>query len=345
MLLLGRFLILEKLKLLKVDGTCFRDHDFNLFIVLGYIHPSNESYAVLKYTTEEERDSKRFLQAQGINDYVNALDFLKRKKPHLIKYSDFYDVDLLTVPYPDVKIVYDGFEKLKKIVENPSTRIQKLCASFCEIVVENLGFKLEDMGIRGSMLYGSPRPDSDIDITIFGKDKMRYFREHIDECSGITVMPPLEVERLAEFLKNIYPLSMEEIVPLLSKRKTKLDIEGIPISIKCVRSEKEIEEDIPVFKTVSCKTLGPAIVKGTVTDTSASLCYPVEYRIKDESPERNVEEILCFESLLAELVEEGDIIEVKGILQEVELDGRKRYRRIVISTVELAGKEYIKKIE
>lgn len=340
---LGLFLVRERFKMLKVDGTCFRDHDLNLFIVLGYIHPQEESHAVLKYTTEEERDSKRFLQAQGIYDYVNALNFLKSKKPHLIKYSDFYDVDLLTIPYSDVEIVYDGVEKLKKIVENPSSRIEKLCASFSEIAVENLGFKLEDMGVRGSILYGSPRPDSDIDITIFGKDKMHYFREHIDECPGITVMSPLEVERVSEFLKNISPLSMEEIVSQVSKRKTKLNIEGIPISIKCVRSEKDIEEDIPAFKTVSCKTLGPAIVKGTVTDSSASLCYPVEYRIKDESPERNVEEILCLESLFAEFVEEGDIIEAKGVLQEVELDGRKRYRRVVLSTVELAGQEYIKK--
>jgi predicted nucleotidyltransferase len=335
----------ERFKMLKVDGTCFRDHDFNLFIVLGYIHPPEESHAVLKYTTEEERDSKRFLQAQGIHDYVNALNFLKSKKPHLIKVSDFYSVDLLTIPYSDAEIIYDGVEKLRKVVKNPSSRIEKLCASFSEIVVENLGFKFEDMGVRGSILYGSPRPDSDIDITIFGKDKMRYFREHIDECPGITVMPLLEVERVSKFLKNISPLSMEEIVPHVAKRKTKLNIEGIPISIKCVRSEKEIEEDIPVFKTVSCKTLGPATVKGTVTDTSASLCYPVEYRIKDESPERNVEEILCLESLFAEFIEEDDTIEVKGVLQEVELDGRKRYRRIVISTVELAGKEYIKKIE
>ena len=174
---------------------------------------------------------------------------------------------------------------------------------------------------------------------------MRYFKEHIDECPDIAVMPPLEVERVSEFLKKISPLSMEEIVPQVSKRKTKLHIEDVPISIKCVRSEKDIEEDIPVFKTVSCKTKGPVIVRGTVTNSGANLCYPVQYCIKDVSPERNVEEILCLESLFAEFAEEGDNIEVKGVLQEVELDRVKKWRRVVISTVELAGQEYIKKID
>ena len=211
-------------------------------------------------------------------------------------------------------------------------------------ILVDLGIPEDSIHLRGSLLYSKPRPDSDLDISIVGKATFATFLEVIEEATGVKIMPDAEIKRNVGILSGICPLSEDELVLHVSRRKTKLHFEGIPVSVKCVRSNDEVERDFAHFSSIQATNVGEAIIHGVVTDASASCCYPVEFGVEAiDAEEHQISTILCFESLFAEFLLPGESFEARGVVQEVRLGKNPPNYRLILGTRELAGKEYLRR--
>ena len=157
-------------------------------------------------------------------------------------------------------------------------------------------------------------------------------------------MPESEVKRNISLLERICQLPRKTISFHIRRRKTKLNFENIPVSVKCIRSNHEIKVEIPEFSKIKANNIGPARITGTVIDSSASCCYPVEFTIKAKTNKnQEVSSIYCFESLFAEFLKTEEIFEAYGILQEIIIKNEPNSYRLVLGTRELEGKEYLRR--
>jgi predicted nucleotidyltransferase len=207
----------------------------------------------------------------------------------------------------------------------------------------DLGLPEDSIHLRGSILYAHPRPDSDLDLSIVGKENFAAYIDLIEQARGVKVMPPSEVERNVDLLSGVCPLPKNELVVHVRRRKTKLHFDDVPVSVKCVRSDADVKKEIPDFSLVRASNLGESIIQGTVLEASASCCYPVEFEVEAISPEgHQVSSILCFESLFAEFLLPGESFEAKGIIQKIKIGNNACHYRLILGTRELVGKEYLR---
>lgn len=325
------------------DGICFNTDEGHLFISLGYIHPRNGVYSVLKYYQKENGGIQRTLLGRGVADFIDSLPLLIEQHPNYLQYSPVYDCELLCIPNHDITCVYDGLQRYRELSLDPQNRFEKAASSLRRILID-LGLSEDSIHLRGSILYAQPRPDSDLDLSIIGKENFALYLDLIGEAPGVEVMPLAELNRNVDLLAGICPLSKEELIPHIRRRKTKLHFEGIPVSVKCVRSDTEVEEEIPDFSLMRVTNLGEAIIRGTVLDASSSCCYPVEFGVAaGDAQGRKISTVLCFESLFAEFLLPGESFEAKGVVQEVIVGTDSPAYRLILGTRELAGKEYLRR--
>ncbi len=338
----GRTLLKRYLKL--KDGLCFNIEEEHLLISLGYIHPPNHVYSVLKYYKKGNGQIQRTLLGRGVTDFVDSLPLLLEKHPKYLEYSPTYDCELLCIPNNDITHIYDGLKRYREISENPRNKFEQAAARL-RIILIDLGLPEESIHLRGSILYSQPREDSDLDISIEGKKIFKRYLEVIHQAPGVSVMPPSEVERNVNLLAGVCPLSKDHITFNIRRRKTKLTYGNIPVSVKCIRSDYEIRNEVPVFSSIKARNLNPTRITGIIKDASASCCYPVEYKISAKNNQGyEVTTIYCFESLFAEFLQIGEYFEAYGILQEILIKDNPKTYRLILGTRELAGKEYLRRI-
>ncbi|MFX0115490.1 MAG: hypothetical protein ACFFB3_13160 [Candidatus Hodarchaeota archaeon] len=326
------------------DGICFNTQEGHLFISLGYIHPPGNVYSVLKYYQKENGQIQRTLLGRGVTDFVDSLPLLIEQHPNYLEYSPVYDCELLCIPSRDITCIYDGLQRYRELSQNPRNKFEKAASNLREILID-LGLPEDSLHLRGSILYARPRPDSDLDLSIIGKKNFATYLELIDQAPGVGVMPSTEINRNVALLAGVCPLPRDELIPHVRRRKTKLVFEGIPVSIKCVRSDTEVRKEIPKFSLIRTTNLGEAIIHGTVLDASSSCCYPVEFEVDAlDGNDRRISTILCFESLFAEFLFPGETFEARGVVQEVVVGNDSPVYRLMLGTRELAGKEYLRRI-
>lgn len=324
------------------DGTCFNTQKGHLFISLGYLHPPKSIYSVLKYYQKENGEIQRTLLGRGVSDFVDSISLLKDDHPNFLQYSPAYDCELLCVPNQEIIHVYDGLKRYRELCTNPRNKFE-IAATRLRSILMGLGLPEDSIHLRGSILYAQPRPDSDLDLSIVGKENFSSYIDVIDEARGVKVMPPSEVERNVDLLSGVCPLPKNELVKHVRRRKTKLHFDGVPVSVKCVRSDTEVKREIPSFPLVKASNLGETTLQGTVLEASASCCYPVEFDVDAISSGGNqISSILCFESLFAEFLLPGESFEAKGMIQEVNIGNNTPVYRLILGTRELVGKEYLR---
>lgn len=325
------------------DGTCFNTKEGHLFISLGYLHPLDGIYSVLKYYQKENGEIQRTLLGRGVADFVDSLSLLMEDHPNFLQYSPVYDCELLRIPNQEIFHVYDGLERYRELCTNPKNKFE-IAATRLRSIFMDLGLPEDSIHLRGSILYAHPRPDSDLDLSIVGKENFAAYIDLIDQAHGVKVMPPSEVERNVNLLSGVCPLPKNELVMHVSRRKTKLHFDGVPVSVKCVRSGADVKREIPDFSLIRASNLGETTLQGTVLEASASCCYPVEFEVDAISSEgHQVSSILCFESLFAEFLLPCESFEAKGIVQKVNIGNNAPVYRLILGTRELAGEEYLRR--
>ncbi|MEM4189700.1 MAG: hypothetical protein QW544_04200 [Candidatus Caldarchaeum sp.] len=327
----------------------FRDHDFIetdegwIFGVVSDTHPLGRVLVYPKYVPGDgvwSRDGisyRRVLAAYTSHEVAQALEMVRRLKPHYIYHDPVTDEDFTYIPVENIKKHYRCDERLQLILRKPANKLEEKCAKLVRRISSTAGVDGMFFGVSGSLLLQLHNPAADIDLVVYGGEN---FRKAV-KASRQTQTPHDVKQTQNMTVKNYmtkYPITAEDAEKLAARCWTRGVFEGVFYSLHAVRLLEEIRAE---YGTRLYKPVGVKKTSLRVLDASEGVFTPAVYQVEDLEGE--VETLLCYDTTFAGLFNEGDVVEAVGKLEKVEdLAKGVTYYSLLVGSVKTANMEYVR---
>ena len=346
-----------------MDGRKPKDRDFletregMLFCVTGYLHPPDKYTAYLKYSPAPvgkwragEVSYRRELEYYRVDKVADTIAYLEQNYPHYVHYCPVRGIKFSMVPHKYVERYYIPEERLRELLESPRDCLEEEVCAFVDEIVAHTGLRREDFGITGSILLGIHNPAfSDIDLLVYGLEEARKVRAMLK--GGISSkIRPVAGKALEEWCAGVaehFPLSLAEARYLAGRRWNYGFFQGRYFSIHPTRRDEEIKEN---YGDRVYRERGMARIRAVVADASQSLFTPAVYKVENAEVIEGgvgaqhaaplIEEVVSYEGLFRDVVDDGEEIEARGKLESIN----GQHYRLVVGTTMLRGRGYIKPI-
>jgi predicted nucleotidyltransferase len=304
------------------------------FCLVGYVHPPGRYVAYLKYTpagagkwARGEVAYRRELPYYHVRHVRQTLDWLESEHPRYLWTDPATGLRFSHVPVDAVARYYMPERRLAEIVAGPGDPLERETRGLVTLLTDAAGLPLEGLGISGSILLGLHNPAfSDIDLLIYGADRVRRLRAMIDRLAGEGLVP-LPDDRRAEWRAETsvrFGLDGDTVAHLESRRWHYRLFHGRYVSLHPTRANHEIRE---AYGDRRYTPMGRATVEARVTDASEAVFLPAVYRVADvrwlEGGPGPLEEIVAFEGLYGGAADEGEQVLVTGHLEAEHAGGRR----------------------
>jgi len=309
-----------------------------IFAVKGLVHPPDRLVAYLRYVADPTGDRVREgIRYRRVYGFEEQLAMVRSRYPQYMHYDEAWDVELQSVPRDRVWRKYDPSEGLKCLMSsNTDDPLVQAAKGFAEKLSSASGVDVKDMGISGSLLLSLHTSSSDIDFVVYGVKNCLKARDALrgllDEGEDFKRFDEERMRGLFDFRATETPMDYEVFVEQ-EKRKV---IQGLYKGyVYFIRFLKDLDEVGEAYGERRCRRLGVAEVRARVIDDSESLFTPCNYKVEclevseGEVDARALREVTSFRGRFAEQAFEGEVIDVRGILEEVRFRGE-RYQRIVV---------------
>jgi predicted nucleotidyltransferase len=304
------------------------------FCLVGYLHPPGRYAAYLKYTpatagkwARGEVAYRRELPYYHVEHVRRTLDWLAAEHPRYLWTDPATGLRFSHVPAEAVVRYYAPERRLAEIVAAPGDPLEREVRDLVTLLGAAAGLPLDAFGISGSILLGLHNPAfSDIDLLVYGADRVRKLRAVIDGLRG-EGLEPLPEDRRARWRAETsarFALGQAAVASLEARRWHYRLFRGRYVSIHATRADEEIRE---AYGDRRYTPRGRAVVEARVTDAGEALFLPAVYRVADvrwhEGEPGPLEEIVSFEGLYCGAAAEGERILVTGHLEAERTGGRR----------------------
>ncbi|MHC1572929.1 MAG: DNA polymerase subunit beta [Candidatus Syntropharchaeales archaeon] len=289
-----------------------------IFAVVSYSRRSDTSAeALLRYIPDEHGERVR---SDGVKfrkmDFEESFEFLKIEKPEYIV------GDLHRIPFEDIKEVLRPDQKIQSLLYDPEIKL----------IVETFregGIPLSMMGVTGSWLCDLAISSSDIDFVVYGEsffDAIRVLKQA--KVDGLISELDQEMWRKI-YNKRVPEISFDEFLAHEMRKGNRGMIGERYFDLLYVNDKLEA----PFYDRG--EVLGRYKIEAVVTDASGSFDSPSVFKVDHDE----VDEVLSFTHTYAGQVLEGEVMEARGVLEEV--DG---VRRLIVGTTREARGEWIRSL-
>jgi len=287
--------------------------DLCIFSVVDYRHPDERIRALLRYIPDEGGERRR----RGLS--YRKVEF--EESFEVIDKTRYLVTDVHEVPRSEVMEILRPPEGLKRAMRR-SERVKGLMKIMS-------GIPEGKIGITGSYLCELEDENSDIDLVVYG-NFWNVARKMIREATLKGEMKELTDEMWRMIYRKRDPeISFEEFLIHERRKWNRGAIGDVYFDLLYV------SEEPPPFYPKG-ERIERAEITARVVDASHSFNSPAIYRV--EHPE--IEAVLSYTHTYAGQALEGELIEAKGWIEELE-DGR---RILVVGSSRRAKGEYIKSI-
>jgi hypothetical protein len=313
-----------------VEGAYVETVEGLIFSVKGLSHPEGLVVAYLRYVPDPGGERVR-----GPRRYRRVYDLEETDEFLCVHHSVYLNpikgkgLTLQSVPVDRISRVYSPAERLRELGEGPSTELEASTASFASVLSSESGVPLSSLGVSGSALIGLAGPSSDIDIVVYGLD------------AGLKVYGALS--RLREEGGWIRPYDSGGVMGVVSSRwgdtgfdlamfvqsETRKVLHGLvgdrDYFVRLVPNPLEMEAE------VVSRPLGRAVIRVTVVDSERSIYTPCTYLVGDcsvqgEDQKPEVTQLMSYRGKFTEQAREGEVVEARGTIEEVEYRDRTTHR-------------------
>jgi len=337
------------------DRDIFHDVEGRVFVVLGFIQPSNRILSFLKYLPDpngewQSGDIKyKRLFWGSVSSTVDGMNILPSN--YIVQDSHF-GTDLLEPPRENVTKYFSPEMRLKEIIDGgPNDPLEELAKRGAETLHDALNIRLDHIGVAGSILWkGHSLGKSDINMNIYGFDtswKLHSNYESLTEGREGTRLRELpDWKHAMSRVHARVPLMKSEDLENLFARRKALCLGDICIGITPILlpGESPIQHGSEVYTAVTPK---PCTISMEIENADFGIFHPSIY--EGQSPSLDVLEgdsvsrIMVYDGAFGGLVRTGDQVEVTGTLQRVvPSNGASPFYQIMVGTKSGAGNEYIR---
>lgn len=308
-----------------LEGDYIETVDGLFFAVKGLHHPVDGVIATLRYVPDPEGERKREgVKYRRMYDLEETTRLLGAEHPGYLNRVEGLSLVLQTVPLEKIRRVYKPVERLARIMEDPKGEPETTVSKFVETLRDASGVPEARFGVSGSLLIGLQRPESDVDLNVYGAFEGRKVYETLkrlrEELGWVNPYDDSTVQPVLEARWGDTGLSLETLRDVEKAKVLHGLVHGRDYFMRLIR-DREADE--------TSKPLGTVTVRATVTDAEGSIYTPCLYRVEGaEAQGHTVTELLSFRGKFTEMAVEGDVVEARGTL-EVAGGGVKRYRVVL----------------
>jgi len=282
----------------------------------------------------------RYVPCAGGFKKVNTLQANKalEEHPEYLPPRGESEIPYHCVPVGRIKRIFYPEKRVPKIMNKAADDLETKAQMLIEIFSREI--PIEKIGVTGSVLIGVHRPDSDIDMVIYGRENFIIARDLVKKliCGGI-IDGLDEKEWRGAYRKRVGNkdpdhYTFEEFLRHEKRKYNKGVISGTRFDILMVLDEDEADK---AGEGKGWRKIGKIKLHGVVEDDSYAFSCPAMYRIWSSE---NIKEVVSFTHTYTGQAKNGEKIEVSGVLEEDEEGSR----RVIVGTTREAVGEYIKVI-
>ena len=308
-----------------LEGDYIETVDGLFFAVKGIHHPMDSVVATLRYVPdpagEREKGGVRY---RRMYDLEETMRMLEAEHPDYLNRVEVLNLMLQTVPLEKIKRVYKPVECLARIMMGPRGELETTLTKFVEALRDTSGVSEACFGVSGSLLIGLQRPESDVDLNVYGASEGRLVYQALkrlrEELDWVKPYDDSSVQLVLEARWGRTGLNLEKLVGVEKAKALHGLVCDRDYFIRLIRDRKEDEASRP---------LGTVTVRATVTDAEGSIYTPCLYRVDGaDAHGREVTELLSFRGKFTEMAAMGDVVEAHGTLEAVGRE-EKRYRVVL----------------
>lgn len=342
-----------------LDRDMLEVKDGSFFQIVGNIHPSKRVIAFPKYVHDNSgywfKNNIFYKRVFPYYSAVKTYEACRNLYPQYLVYDKILGIRIFEVPKEDVKNHYVPEVRLREIIERPTDRLEELTYKLIDVISDVSGLSSKVFGVTGSILLKIHNIErSDLDLTVYGKENSLVVKETLlnlinNEKHGFKRLHGSILSDYAKKLSLAHPISYNEAVKLYTKifwgralfKNKFFSMHPVPMP-----SEISIKYGDQIYRG-----MGMIEIKCVVSDNSESMYTPAIYKVekvkilrgKLASDIGEIEEVVSYEGIYADIANINDTLRVYGKLEKV-YDKRKKidYYRVVVGTIEAAGKDYIK---
>jgi len=289
-----------------------------IFSVISYSLPSDERVnALLRYVPDEKGERMR---SDGLRfhkmEFEESFKFLRENKPEYILGGSH------SIPIADVVEILRPDVRIHALLSHPVIKV--IADTFREG-----GIPASRMGVTGSWLCDLATPTSDIDFVVYGKSFFDAI-EILKRAKAEGKVSELDESLWRKIYEKRSPeISFDEFLVHEVRKGNRGMIEGRYFDLLYVNDGKKPP------RYARGKVLGRCRIEAVVTDASHAFDSPAVFKVEH----KEVEEVLSFTHTYAGQVMEGEVMEAKGVLEEIE--GKKR---LIVGTTREAKGEWIRSL-
>ena len=296
------------------------------FCVTGYLHPPDRITAYLKYSPvpkgkwkKNDTHYRRELPHYHVHAISSTISYLKSHYPHYVGFCPVRHIEMSMVPKSFIKNYYFPENRMQQILHNPGDSLEKKVVAFAHDLLHHAALHSTDLGITGSILIGLHNPRfSDIDLIVYGKENSLRVKALMKTIPVVTGLENAKKEEWISHKINIFHLNPKE-AQIFAERKWNYGFyDSTYFSIHPTRTDGEIHES---YGKIIYTDKGVVRLRARVTDCSESLFLPAHYSLEViqilEGESVPVTHLVSYEGLYCDVFFEGDLIEVRGRLEQV----------------------------
>ncbi len=316
------------------DGDAIVTQHGLIFYIFGYQHLPTKYYGFLKYIPKDltqifdldwlpytwEYQGSILMRPAEIydpNKYPKLIDSFKKHFPEYIYDDPDLSRSFIVIPHNLIQRAYVPKEQLRILmIKGPKDSLEKKALELISLISDESSIPLNYFGIHGSISLGTHQEGSDIDLSVYGANNYTKVKSAL--------------KRLEK--KGLFLLKRDNKID--AKRLNRGLFKKIDVVINATRKASEITPEQRKYIQ-----LGSATVKAKCVSSLEAPFRPAIYKIKNPQPlekshhlTKETLEIVSMIGMYRDIAIEGEILQARGILEEVITSNRNKWIRLIVGS-------------
>lgn len=313
-----------------IEGYFLKTRDNLVFEVKGVLHPDDRYIAYLRYVLKGDPKRPRATKLYSLSSRDT---YLRKHHPQYLWDSEVLGRVVQSVPKEEVDTTLDPIQHLSALrASSDSVSIlERKSTELTELLVERTGVNWDDIGLTGSQLIGVAKPDSDIDLVVYGDKPCRRLYSGIEDCfSTISGMKRYHAESLDRHLEFRWG-GLVQHWPILRGIEEQKRLQGVfqdtEFFIRLVKHPDELDQS---FGDLRFEHIGRNTLECVVADDCESIFTPCSYEVLSDSVP-GLRNVVSYRGRFTEHVHIGENVSVSGRVERVvEVGTGKSHLRVIV---------------